>query len=80
MTEEELKGIIRFLRSRDCSYANFSAAGCSFQIPKSTAIDLCRKQLSVIEALDEESIEVLPAFRATAYTECVYIEAGSENC
>jgi hypothetical protein len=79
-SKQEIKAAIKALRAKG-SEASFSAAGCSFDMPKSTAIGLLKQRINIAEEGEEHD---LPSFNVSIHNfegvTCVYIRAGCEAC
>ena len=79
-SKQGIKEAIKVLRAKG-SEASFSAAGCNFDIPKSTAIDLLNQRINIAEEGEEHD---LPSFNVSIHNfedvTCVHISAGCEAC
>ena len=79
-SKQEIKAAIKALRAKG-SVASFSAAGCSFDIPKSTAIGLLKQRINIAEEGEKHD---LPSFEVYIFNDegrtDVYISAGCEVC
>ena len=78
-SRKEIREAIQTLRTAG-STAAFSAAGCSFDIAKTTAIALLQQRIDIAK---EGPIHDLPSFYVSIqhweYGTVVYINAGSEG-
>ena len=79
-SKQQIKAAIKALRAKG-SQASFNSAGCDFDIPKSTAIELLKQRIIIAEEGEEQG---LPSFEVMVHNfeggQYVSIYAGSEYC